>query len=225
MTEILKKLILEWTEDKAMAFHNNASNIRPNAYMWEKTTNGTFLTKEDASIFFENTGKIYKLTSFYTNHDWDKHLELYNISQRTKDFRLDIPILHDYVEIENNLYLYTEVHRPSKRLGVTFFHNVINKKVDRDYFINFIEHACVLLPYLRDISDKGLPEISLCVHKLMFDQHGEYWGDFKNWLLPWDKFLQTSISMARDFSKNAGNILNIDLDDIEHIAREKWTKI
>jgi hypothetical protein len=225
MIEILKKLVLDWTEDKAMAFHNNASGIRSNAYIWETKPNGTFLSKENASMFFENTGKIYKLTSFYTNHDWDKHLELYNISTSTQQFRIDIPILHNYVEIKNNLYLYTEIQRPSNRFGITFFHHLLERKIDRDYFLNFIDKGCIVLPYLRDISEKGLPEISLCVHKLMYDQYGDYWCDFKHWCISWDAFLSTSISMARDFSKNTGKILNIDLDDIEHIAREKWMKI
>jgi hypothetical protein len=196
--QLIKKLLL-WTPDLANKFHSYTTrdNIE-GCYIWDRADNGVFLYRNTGVHFCSNAGKIYVLTSRGKETDWNSHLQLYNMLKESKSScRIDIPIFQETVIINGVLYFYKEFSRPGNEYGRDYHLDILDNKVNDQYFSKYIDDAAILISNLKSLHIKSkqlMPNVGLSTFKRLTDSRGIFWIDFKAWDLPFNKFLEVSLT-------------------------------
>jgi hypothetical protein len=229
MLEELTKRLVNWTDEKTIEFYKFESLTNEDAkdtkgrYMWETTNTGVFLWRNLNAFFFQNDGKVYKLSKKCPPFNWDLHKELYDISLTDTAFRMEIPVYGKVVMIDNRISLYTEVQRPNYEIGSSMLQDVMSGLGTTEYFIEYVFQVGILLQNLKKLDKKyncGFPDH---IPKYTIDSIGGFWYDFKDWRSHPDsiefykrKFLQRIYMFEDDY-----NIL-IDKKKIFELVHKEW---
>lgn len=228
MIEQLKNKILNYTFDRASEFHGHVDGIRKDSYIWEYTDSGNFLYRNTGAHFFTNDGTVYKLHEEFCEHDWLMFNKFHSLAKKYSKFRTEIPIHHNFVEFNNKKYMYTIVGKPLNKPTTTFFHDLVLKRIDKNYLLKFVEDGTNVIKVYKELHEEtniGLPSNGLSVASRNYDELGVIWIDFKCCYLNYEEFLNKAIVNAKSYLLNVGEMLNIDVTGIDTIAKEEWTKI
>ena len=137
--EYLEKLLSTWNQEKADAFHSNCTRDETEGkYIWTYNKNafskhrGVTIHRDVTAIHINLTGTVYKLTKQwqFTEHDWPAFLQLYKLSQNSKDFRTEIPIEN---EITDDAFFFSVVQRPCHQVGLDFQYDIFEGNLIKDF--------------------------------------------------------------------------------------------
>ena len=236
--EYLEKLLSTWNQEKADAFHSNCTrDDTEGRYIWNYDENvfsrhkGVTIHRDVTAIHISLTGTVYKLTKQwqFTEHDWPAFLQLHKLSQKSKDFRTEIPIENEIIMNPNDDDLFfSVVQRPCHQVGLDFQYDIFENNVDEKYFIEYIDQAVILFKNLKTVVDSipncGFPEVGIPPTKRLKDEEGYFWADFKKW--------NTSELGFRDRMKNDLNSMLFYLeynlgkldftDTVKQYAEKQW---
>lgn len=231
MLEILLSKLDTWTQETSDQFHNNLLRSEiPGRYIWEFDNDGMFLYRDVGSYYFSNKGKVYILTKWSNYSDWDTHLLFFKMLEKNKICRIDIPIVHKQINFKNSKLFYKEFIRPNNEFGRDYHLDILDNKVDKEYFKKFINDASIIIGQLKQFSleeNKKLPEVGISLFKRMIDSKGVFWIDFKRWNQPVDNFINISLQNLNTaiFYLEYNNFGNFDRRSLLQEAEEKWNLV
>ena len=224
MKNELIEIYNNWSVEKADAFYNFTVDRKPDGYIWETTDTGVFLVREHGAHFFSNDGMVYKLHKWYSEIDSERHIELLSRCQKN-NIRIDIPISHEFVEVNGDKLHYSILQRPNKEHGKSFFHYLMMKQIDKDYMLRYIDLTCNLMAVMKSM-DCLLPDVSLPPMHLAYDSKGPYWCDFKVWVKPYDEFVLKNIENYTVYATFLEEYQNVPgLIDTIKIAEVLWKQV
>jgi hypothetical protein len=230
MIEQLLEKIKSWSQETADRFHNFTDrDAIEGRYVWESTNNGFFLYRDIGSYYFSNDGKVYLLTKWSNENDWIMHTNFYKLIKDTS-CRIDIPVTHQIVKVDTDIFYYKEFVRPNYQYGRDYHIDIFNGIVDQKYFEKFIEDAYEIIYYLNQANIKQsimLPEVGISVFKRMYDNIGHFWIDFKRWKLTPEEFIRVSINNLNTtiFYLEYNNLGTFERQKIIKMAEKKWISV
>lgn len=224
MKQQLINLYNNWSVEAADKFYNHTPDRKADGYIWEVTPNGIFLVREHGSHFISNDGFIYKLHNWFMDNDIERHTEL--LARCTENnIRIDIPVYHEFIELNGKRLQYSIVQRPNKEHGKSFYHYMMTNGINRDYFLEYIKLTADMMKVMKSMSCL-LPDVSLPPNHLIHDSKGPFWCDFKVWSTPYEKFVLKNVENYTEAVTILENYLHISgLIDTIHIAEDTWTQI
>ncbi len=198
MLDILTLKITSWNQKSADIFHQMAErDSHFGTYTWEITNDGLFLVRDVCCIFFNNDGRIFKLTSQFQTNDWDLHCRLYERVIKYSDCNIEIPITSKIIDINGIKYLYTEVQRPTALYEPGIWQDAMLSNITDGYMLEWIDHASIILSHMKNVSDL-LPRV---FPKRLYNGAEHSWIDFKKW----------EISVNDSIHKNIVNLYKLML--------------
>lgn len=191
--QLLIEKIKSWTQESANQFHNNYNRRHKHdgQYLWEQVSDGMIIWRDIGAHYISNRGEVLKISLWYSNIDWDMHLQMHHYSLQTNKFRVEIPLESKIIIINNQEFLLTRVQRPNYELGHDFQLDLFNDKVNLDYFIQFINDSVHPISYMKTLNQ--LPEVRFPVSRRIFDSKGHFWADLKQWRIPYDQFIKMQL--------------------------------
>lgn len=228
MLEELTNKVLHWSQDNADQFHNFLPrDIIEGRYIWEHTNNGIFFYRDVTSTFLRNDGIVFKISKWFSPHDWDMHLRLYDLSE-SKKIRIDIPLEQKNFMLSNAEWSYMKIQRPNFELGIDNYLEIMSGNINNDYFLEYIDQVTMFSEVLRDLSSKydtGCPEVGIPLSKRLKDSKGHFWFDFKRWNLNFNKFVSKNLNdievICVYIERNIPNI-SINKEKIIKEATTQW---
>lgn len=226
MLDILKDKIINWSPEKADAYHNNLTRCKDEGkYIWENTSDGMFVTRDNSAHFIGFNGIVYRLTKRYNLNDWKMHELLYDECVKN-NIRCDIPIESKLIDFNNATLQYSIVQRPNHQLGNDYFKDILDGKISTEYFIKYINQVHEVLYCVRNIkqfNNDNCPGNRFTVYHRAEDSIGHFWYDIKNWFMPYEQFLQENF---KDFNNmlhylKHNNVI-VDIDLLSSTANKLW---
>ena len=199
-------------------------------YSWETTEHGYFLYgKSSVSFFRETDGHVFRLLKWFHPDDGKFLQDIYDISISTNAFRVEKPIITEIVHYEDHNYLYCETARPGNKFGLSGIEECLETDTEH-FFIEFINQTAVLLPYIKELSNKyGLGPMlnNLQIHSSRAkDSHGHYWKNLRLFRHPPDKMVKESLKkliLGMRFIEVVKQE-HVRIDVIFDHAKSKWLK-
>jgi hypothetical protein len=228
LTQLIEK-VNNWSLENADAFHNTTirdSNM--GKYIWQYDNNGVFIWKDFKSHFIRNDGYVFKLSKNFTHNDWKMHTSLYELSLTNNDFRIEIPVEMQLIDLNESTWQYSIVKRPTPYIGRDYFMDIADGLIDNEYITQYIDEAFILLKYLKNLSkehNSGLPSVRIPLTKRRRDEYGFYWYDFKQWDLPYDHFFKQNIQDLEGllgYLKFNNLIHDVNIENTIIKAKDKW---
>lgn len=218
----------------------------------ERDQNGYYYLSNDIFAYCNlRNGLIIRLRKNWNEKDWLCYSELFQTSQSTGEFRIDVPLYKEIINVDGTSWEYAEFQSPSGDYGKNSDddvfewpeltdglyqkNNITNEFKDQlvKYYKDFVDQSSIILKYAAQISDKhgvGLP-LSLCKPSTRYkDNVGYFWSDFDQDQWSTDKvdalehFLNVFTGTLY-FAKACGVIDDARIDITLNYAREKWTMI
>lgn len=193
--ELIKK-ILSWDRETADKFNKNQFNslYDERDYLYEITDHGIYLWRDITALFFNNDGRVFKLTTQWYDGDIEFHHRLYERTIIDANFRVEIPLHNELVDINGISFMYTIVKRPNNELGYDDFEHVLKTVVDTDYFIERVHQYSVLLTHIKYIHKKYTCQLPKIIPKRTNDSIGIFWNDFKECKVDLNFFISVSFT-------------------------------
>jgi hypothetical protein len=230
MKEHLVKLLKNWNQKDADSFHSHCERDSiEGRYLWFYDETGTTIYRDITAVHISNSGKCCKLTeSNWKQDEWSAFLQLYELSQNEKSFRIEIPITSSITE---DNFFYSEVQRPAYQIGLDFQYDLFEKNLNEDYFVQYIDQTVILFKNLKKVISSldgiGFPMVGIPPTKRLRDKDGYFWSDFKKWNLNEQEF--------RDRMKNDLNVTFFYIENnlgalpyvqvIKKYAEEQWNTV
>lgn len=203
--------------------------INQGKYYIEELESGIVMTNIISVVFFQNDGKILRLskTEKSTEFEWKLHCELANIVEKKNNCRIELPIRKDIIKVDNLQYHYLEVQRPGGELGINFLDEYEKNTIDTEYFLDYISQVSEMLDNLIILGNKcnfyNLPMELLSTYKRNKDSYGYFWVDFKHWEYTIDKFIEKKIRTLYLTLLNFDTI-DFDYNLIMYKAEKDWSR-
>lgn len=197
-------------------------------YLWESNADGSFLYRNngiDAIHFFTKDGRVHKITDRFTKSDFENHQRLYQLSQNSKNFRMDVPISCEFIMHNDKEFMYSIVERPNKEHGDRIFDKIFNKTLTGADLMQYIDDVEILLTHLKSLNCL-LPDVGLDIILQSKDSVGHYWADFKIWDRSYEDFVNKTIDLFKASVANiSAHVGTIDTATIIQTAETKWKAI
>lgn len=228
MLEYLSNLIVNYNYENAKQFHNiPLPNNYDSKYIWSHNDNGYTISHEYTSCYIDKSnGFVHKLSCLYSEDDFDKHKLLYRLTEKY-DYRIEIPRHSEFVLINNIRYLYTVVERPNNQVGIDYHLDIVNDKVNNDYFIEFIDSSVPLLKALFEVDrvfKTGLPSVFILPTKRLRDDKGYFYFDFKKWHHPKNKYITDNTNnLLYQINYCNNNGIKLDTEYLKQYIENTWT--
>lgn len=218
----------------------------------ERDDNGYFYLSDNLFVYCNlRNGLIVRIKKDWSEKDWTCYSELYQISQQTGEFRIDIPLYREVINVDGSDWEYAELRSPNSEYGKNSDDDVFqwpeltnglqqNNNITEEfkdqvaqYHRDFADQAAIVLKYAIDVSDKhnaGLPG-NLCRPTTRYqDNLGYFWSDFDqdNWDQDKSSSLKYFLNMfagTLGFAKTCGVIDDSRIHSTIEYARKKWTMI
>jgi len=203
--------------------------INQGSYYIEELDFGITMTNPTSVVFFQNDGKIIRLskTEKSTDFEWKLHCELANIVEKKSNCRIELPIRKDIIKVDDRCYYYLEVQRPGRELGINLLDEYEKNDIDTDYFLEYISQVTEMLDNLVTLGNKydfhNLPMELLSPYKRNKDSYGYFWSDFKNWGHSIDKFIEKKIRTLY-LTLLTFNSIDFDYNLIMYKAEKEWNR-
>ncbi len=218
----------------------------------ERDNNGYFYLSDDLFAYCNlRNGLIIRIRKNWSETDWQCYTKLYQLSQQTGEFRIDIPLYREIVNVGGSNWEYAELQSPNGNYGKNADDDVFewpeltnglepNSNITEEYkdqvfqyHKEFVDHAAIILKYASQVANEyntGLPT-NLCKPSTRYkDQNGYFWSDFDQdqWTSEKDIVLEYFLNIFEGtlyFAKVCG-VLNEDhVSSTLEYARQKWTTI
>lgn len=228
MLEYLSKLIETYDYSAVKQFHAiPLPDQYTSKYTWKHDNNGYTVSHENTSCYIDkSTGIVHKLSCLYSENDYVKHLMLYDLSSRY-NYRIEIPLHSEYVLIKGKSYLYTIVQRPNKQLGIDYNLDILNDRVNNEYFVEFIDNSVPLFKALYTVGEafnNMLPSVFILPTKRLRDDQGYFYFDFKKWHHPKNTYIRDnsdSLMYMINYCIHSG--IDLDRDYLKQHINNSWT--
>lgn len=221
MIDILESKIKCWNQENADLFHQMANrDSHFGKYIWESTPDGFFLLRDVCSIFFKNDGKIYKLTSQYEPNDWELHCKLYERISNYADCKIEIPLYHKKININEKPYLYSVVQRYTTEYNFEITTDAMMSNITDDYMLEWIDHTAIILSHMKAIS----PLLPRVYPKRLYNGTDHFWIDFKKWEIPIEESIYKNIGNLYRTMLRFKSSYGIDLDKQKILSKagKEW---
>lgn len=228
MLDYLSNLIENYNYESVKQFHNIPLPYSYDSkYVWGHSNTGYTLNNEYTSCYIDKaTGFVYKLSCLYSNDDFDKHKLLYRLTEKY-NYRIEIPRHSETVTIKDKQYLYTVVQRPNNQIGIDYHLDIVNNRVNNDYFIEFIDSTVPLFKALFEVDNvfkTGLPSVFILPTKRLRDDVGYFYFDFKKWHHPKNKYmLDNSNNLLYQINYCNNNGIKLDTEYLKQHIINTWT--
>lgn len=188
--------------------------VNQGTYYVETTDDASYLVCPESVVSFVNDGRVLRLSTRCNMFEWKLHNDLYEITTKSNDCRIEIPVKHYPITIQNKEYFFFEVLRPNNELGSHFVDEIKLDVINDNYIEQYINETTIMLRHLKTLCTTNnhhyVPRELLAPYKRNKDSIGHFWIDFKVWSFPFDKFIEkklrtlylTMLSLGEDFEFN-----------------------
>lgn len=193
MQDKLFENLNSWTREKSLAFHNYKlpNTNEDNLYIWRTDENGISLWNNVNSFFFKENGEVHKLTFRKNMDDWNEQVSLHKaVNNENSSVRIEIPL---YVE-QTEKYNYYMLRRPNNQIGKGLFEMVALDKINDDLIIEVITQNKKIFELIKN-NCNFFP----VVPKVLFDDRGPFWSDFKHWKYSEEEYIRHSLGNINKF--------------------------
>jgi len=226
MKDLLLNKLDSWTIEEVTNRHKIDNPLTH--YLWDSTPEGSFLYRNDginAVHFFTKDGQVHKITDRFTESDFDNLQRLYQLSQTSSNFRMDVPVSNELFVHNGRAYSYTVVERPNKEHGDRIFNKIFNQTLTSADLLQYVDDVEILLTHLKSLNCL-LPDVGLDMVLQAKDSVGHYWTDFKIWDRPYTDFVNKTIDLFKASVATIGaQVGTIDQATIIQTAETKWKAI
>lgn len=228
MLDYLSNLIVNYDYERAKQFHNIPLPYNYDSkYIWSHNDNGYTISHEYTSCYIDKSnGFVYKLSCLYSEDDFDKHKLLYRLTEKY-NYRIEIPRHSEFILINNIRYLYTVVERPNNQVGIDYHLDIVNNRVNNDYFIEFIDSTVPLFKALFEVDrvfKSGLPSVFILPTKRLRDDKGYFYFDFKKWHHPKNKYITDNTNnLLYQINYCNNNGIKLDTEYLKQHIENTWT--
>jgi hypothetical protein len=239
-------------ETKFLFFKGFTTNPQIPDFAIERDDNGYFYLSDELIAYCDlRNGYICRMRKKWRAEDWECYNELYQASENTKEFRIDIPRCRAIITVGEDDWEYAELQSPNNDYGLNFNDDVFewpeltngvepNKDITSsyqdqiaDYHKEFVDHAYVILKHADQIAKKygvGLPKNLGRPSTRFRDDIGYFWSDFDQdeWEVEKEKAIIHYLGIFERtliFAKLCGVLDDTRVDDVLQYAREKWITI
>jgi hypothetical protein len=216
------------------AFYNhlprlaNEDNGILNPFTWKVDSTGYYVIGNSSVSYFSLIdGKVFRLVRWYHQDDNNMLKDLMQISNDTKQFRIEQFITDDVIMHNGTAYLYTETVRPNNEAGIHFI-EASQQSDPKIIFENFIDQTAFILPHIDNLVAKyghGPMLLSLNIHSNWEkDSLGFYWKNLRLFKTSKDIFINRSFNILLYYIKLIELIQSRNdlITPLKNYAEEKW---
>lgn len=251
----LKNKISAWKHPRTRHQHilepNNPYPLVPD-FGIERDLNGYYYISDKLVSYCDlRSGMIYRIKQGDNILNSQCYRELQEAGQATGDFRLDVVLHREEIQIEDTTWEYVKLQSPEGDYGLNFNDDVFewpelingetpNPSIDdelrdsvRDYFKNFIDQSLTIVRKANEIAEKnacGMPLGIIQTSNRFKDSNGYFWSDLdhNDWSLNKNELQYASMDTLYAtlfFSKICGVLDESRTNELIEYARLKWSTI
>lgn len=198
--ELISKA-LDWLAFGATQFNNNLpTNPQQPQFKIERTETGHFYTASGLCYYADLTnGMVYRIRKDWQPKDWKCYTLLYEKGVASGKFRIDKPLVQDFVQVLDETWEYVELQSPGYDYGKNYSHDVfqwpeltngitVNPDISEEYkdsvkqyYLDFVDQSVEILSAAKEIAIQemcGIPLGLAYIFNRYKDDQGYFWSDF-----------------------------------------------
>lgn len=191
--ELLKMYIDKWSKEASDNFHKTVERDEiEGQYIWENNSDHVILYRYNSAHKICFDGTVYKLSTQFYKGDWDKHQTFYKLATE-QNILVDIPLYKEFIKHRGEIFQFTVSKRPIASLGISFYEDVLEGRVDTSYMLAYIDQVTELNTILKSMGNTA-PSVRFTVfHRARVDTDF-IWYDIKKWNMSYSDYYKNSIS-------------------------------
>jgi hypothetical protein len=241
--DLLKDRLQYWTEERKNEFYSmpppNKKYGESWHWVWEDTELGKLyihkkFNRTSIEVVLEgNDNRFYSLNNEFGKNDWNIFREVYVESVLQNNFRFEVPIDHQIVNIDGVDWSYTITQAPFGSIGVDTYQDVFENIEDINYMSRLVEQTEQVAKCIYNVTQRyneGMSPQVFCGAVRRKNETGHYFKVPGNYTETYSTAMITGLALFKILNVKKYNLFRqmhglepLDAEQFVTMAKQRWT--